>query len=164
MPPACPASRWVGLTEHISLCGRLLRNHLAVQAEKAGLNEPQLSLLWACQAAGPEGIGQNDLAQRLLVSPAHVSGLVEQLRRKRLLAGRRDVADRRRQIWRLTARGRAELEHILAAVTEWATRLDQRLGTRSVDLLAGVLAQLTTALEPQAPRSLAAEGPEGAAA
>ncbi|MEN6493175.1 MAG: hypothetical protein ABFD16_02680, partial [Thermoguttaceae bacterium] len=72
--PAAPASRWIGLSEQISLCGRLLRSHLVEQTEKAGLSESQLSVLWACVAAADDGLSQSELAQRLLVSPALVSG------------------------------------------------------------------------------------------
>lgn len=140
--PDCPAGRWVGLTEQISLCGRLLRSHLAEQTEKAGLSESQLSLLWACLSASSEGLSQNELAQRLVVSPALVSGLVEQLRRKRLLTGQRDKADRRRQVWRVTASGRTLVQEILGAVAAWASRLDDRLGTRNVEFLAVMMAQL----------------------
>lgn len=145
--PDCPAGRWVGLTEQISLCGRLLRSHLAEQTERAGLSESQLSLLWACLSAASEGLSQNELAQRLVVSPALVSGLVEQLRRKRLLTGQRDKSDRRRQVWRVTASGRTLVHEILGAVADWASQLDDRLGMRNVDYLAVLMTQLIGTLE-----------------
>lgn len=140
--PDSPAGRWVGLTEQISLCGRLLRSHLAEQTERVGLSESQLSLLWACLSATPDGLSQNELAQRLMVSPALVSGLVEQLRRKRLLSGQRDKADRRRQVWRVTATGRTLVQGILGAVADWASQLDSRLETQNVEQLGALMAQL----------------------
>lgn len=145
--PDSPAGRWVGLTEQISLCGRLLRSHLAEQTERAGLSESQLSLLWTCLLAAPDGLSQNELAQRLMVSPALVSGLVEQLRRRRLLSGQRDKADRRRQVWRATASGRTVVQEILGAVADWASELDGRLGTRNVEHLGTLMSQLIGALE-----------------
>lgn len=125
----------------------MLRCHLAEQTEAAGLNESQLSLLWATLSATSEGMSQTELAQRLMVSPALVSGLVEQLRRKRLLSGQRDKADRRRQVWRVTTAGRALVQRILDAVTEGASQLDAHLGTRNVELLSGLMAQLIGTLE-----------------
>jgi DNA-binding MarR family transcriptional regulator len=145
------------------LCGRLLRSHLVEQTEKAGLSESQLSVLWACVAAADDGLSQSELAQRLLVSPALVSGLVEQLRRRRLLTGQRDKADRRRQVWRATASGRDLVQGILAAVTDWASRLDDRLGTRNVELLAVLTHQLVGSLgSPDLPETPAATGLSGA--
>jgi len=141
-----PASRWIGLSEQISLCGRILRSHLVDQTEKAGLSESQLSVLWACASATADGLSQSELAQRLLVSPALVSGLVEQLRRRRLLTGQRDKADRRRQVWRATASGRDLVQGILVAVADWASRLDDHLGTRNVELLAVLTSQLIGSL------------------
>jgi len=163
-----PAGRWIGLTEQISLCGRLLRSHMVEQTEKAGLSESQLSLLWTCLAAMPEGLSQTALAQRLMVSPALVSGLVEQLRRRRLLTGQRDQDDRRRQVWRVTSSGQTLVQGILAAVTDWARHLDDRMGARNAESLATELGQLIDNLSGQAkepgaslPISPESRGPRG---
>lgn len=146
-PLATPANRWFALTEQLSFCGQSLRHQMFQHAESYALNDVQLSLLWACVTAPPPGQSQNELAQRLLISPAHVSGLVEQLRRKKLVRGHRDAADRRRQLWRATESGRATVQAILAAAADWACRLDHQLGAQGLELLLALLVQLAAALE-----------------
>jgi DNA-binding MarR family transcriptional regulator len=148
---AIPAARWFGVAEQLSSCGQMLRKRLAWQADACGLTEGQLSALWACLTAPSPGLSQNDLAETLRVSPAYISGLVEQLRHKRLLRGRRDPIDRRRQRWRLTDQGRDTLQAILASATEWACRLDQHLGPGVPERLSDLLGQLTGALQGDSP-------------
>jgi DNA-binding MarR family transcriptional regulator len=91
------------------------------------LGEAQLSILWACLSSPRDGWSQRDLARALAVSPAHVSGLVEQLRSQGLLAGRRNLHDRRRQHWQLTPAGRERLQSLFEGLTDWATQLDSQL-------------------------------------
>jgi DNA-binding MarR family transcriptional regulator len=64
---------------------------------------------------------QLELAQRMGMSPAQISGLVEVLRQRALLVSERSPRDRRRQTWRLTAAG----EKVLIA-------LDTQLEARAV--------------------------------
>ncbi len=126
---ACPctslAARWIELSEQISCCARLLRIQIAQHNGPAGVTEGEFSLLWACAVSPPGGMIQKDLAGLLAVSPAHVSGLVEQLRCKGLLRGRRVPEDRRRRHWEITPEGRAELHSVLVRLEAWAHRLDQ---------------------------------------
>lgn len=123
-----PTGKWVELSEQISACGRMLRSSIAQYSGPAQVSEAEFSLLWACGAAPPGGLSQKELADALVVSPAHVSGLVEQLRRKGLLRGRRAANDRRRRQWQITARGRGELHHVLVRLSDWAARLNRHTG------------------------------------
>ena len=136
------AVRWVGLAERILVCGRILRDELVRDAGRCRLSEPEFSLLWACRDAPPTGLGQNELAARLAVSAAQVSGLVERLRVAELLEGRRGQTDRRRQLWRLTPAGQAALAASLTHVADWAEQLDRRLGTTASRVLEQLLDQL----------------------
>lgn len=45
--------------------------------------------------------------------------MVEQLRQAGLIAGTRDSADRRRQLWSLTAIGQQRLSAMVTAVADW---------------------------------------------
>jgi len=110
------------------------------------LSEAQFSLLWACLAAPSSGINQNEVAAVLAVSPAHVSGLVEPLRRQGLLRRQRGVGDRRQRVWRLTPAGCAVLEQILAAAAGWATGLEKRMGPKPTEDLLALLQRLLAAL------------------
>ncbi len=129
--PDGPVVGWIELAEQICIRGRKLHDELSRLVGRWQLSPPQFSLLWVWRLTPGEGWGQNELAAALAVSPAQVSGLVEQLRRKGLLEGRRPAADRRRQLWRLTPDGRDTLEAILA---DQRHALD-RLANQLVDLL-----------------------------
>jgi DNA-binding MarR family transcriptional regulator len=96
--------------------GRGAARELAALVAAFGLKEAEFRLLWVLFAASSEP-DQTQLAERLGCSPAQVSGLVEQQRALGRLEGRAAAGDRRRQVWRLTAAGRALVEQIVAAKT-----------------------------------------------
>jgi len=142
-PPAGKAAaRWLALAERILRCHRMFREELARHAERSQLTEPEFLLLWACRRAPPRGVAQSQLAARLAVSAAQVSGLVERLRRGGLLEGRRGPSDRRRQFWRLTPAGEATLQAGLAGMADWAGAFDSRLGARGARRLIRLLDRL----------------------
>lgn len=149
MPPA--ARTWIGLSEQISICSRLLRCWIAQHSEPAGIQEAELSLLWACAAAPVGGFSQKQLANALAISPAHVSGLVEQMRRKGLLHGRRATDDRRRRQWQLTPQGRTELMVMLGRLNQWAGELNRHVPDLP-DQLTELVDQLTSVLTSRSPR------------
>lgn len=141
--PNGSARQCIELAEQISVCGRKLHDELSHLVGQWQLSPPQFSLLWACRYTRAEGSSQNELAGAMAVSPAHVSGLVEQLRRKGLLEGRRAAVDRRRQLWRLTPDGRDTLETLIAdcsgrlgdCLVNGQRKALRRLADQLVDLL-----------------------------
>jgi DNA-binding MarR family transcriptional regulator len=143
---AGPPLHWAELTELLGRCERSLREELSSHAVPLGLTQAQFSLLWACRQAPPEGLSQNELAIGLALSPAHVSGQVEQLRAKGWLAGQRRAPDRRRQVWQLTAEGDARLESVLSALVQWAEHLDDQMSPQRRQELASLLGDLAQAL------------------
>jgi DNA-binding MarR family transcriptional regulator len=140
-PPAMTA-RWIDLVERILLCGRVLRDEIRLRLQRWEVSESEFSLLWACKDAPSSGRGQNELAKVLAVSPAQVSAMVEQLRRKRLLRGRRATGDRRRQLWRLTPAGQTTVEVALAGLSDWTGGLDKCVGEGHALLLGQILDHL----------------------
>jgi DNA-binding MarR family transcriptional regulator len=156
-----PAENWLRLIERLAMCSRLLRAELDACMDACALNPSQFSLLWACYAERA-GVGQRELAGLLAVSPAHVSGLVEQLRRRRLLAGHRPSADRRRQLWRLTARGQDVVESVLAQLDGWARQLEHHMPADAPQVLERMLEQVSAAVA-SARLATAAASQKGAA-
>jgi DNA-binding MarR family transcriptional regulator len=145
LPPTA-SRRWTEIIERISLCSRLLRGGLADRTARRGISEPFFLLLWASAEASVAGMSQSELASTTGLSPAHISGLVEQLRRKGLLDGHRSAPDRRRQLWRLTPAGRATLEGLLKDLTPWAEELDVRVEDVDRRALMGLLNALAEAV------------------
>jgi DNA-binding MarR family transcriptional regulator len=91
--------------------GRTAERRLAPWAAQERLGEAELRLLWALSEAGSlrmhaaAAADQTLLARNLAASPALVSGMVERLAARQLIAATGDPADRRRRLWRLTPAG-----------------------------------------------------------
>jgi DNA-binding MarR family transcriptional regulator len=101
--------------------GRLAARELAAWVAGAGVSEAEFRLLWVL-FHGDLSLNQAELASRLGVSPAQVSGAVERLHSAGHIDGGCDAADRRRQLWRLTAGGRALIHAVLAHVAAAAAK------------------------------------------
>jgi DNA-binding MarR family transcriptional regulator len=135
-------AEWVRFSEQLATVSRMVREGLARRLEAYALGWAQFSLLWVCREGPTEGIGQNELSTLLGVSSAHISALVEQLRSKDLIVGRRATSDRRRQLWRLTDTGHALIEVVLADLSGWADELNRRLGADDARFLDGIVQRL----------------------
>ena len=93
--------------------GRRSARRLALLSKDHGLSESEVRLLWAiCTAMSLDsrsartGTSQRQLANRLPLSPAHISAMVERLRQRGLAVLAESVADRRCQHSQVTAAGR----------------------------------------------------------
>ncbi len=166
-PLSAAAEKWVELGERISVCARTLRERVSQAAAQHDLTPLEFTVLFSCrqraatppasQASGanghtspegaePPGLSQNQIALAASVSPAHVSGLVEQLRIKGLLSGQRSATDRRRQHWQATPTGAALLQSVLAELAPWAAELDEAFGPRHADQTFRLLDRLSETL------------------
>ncbi|MDA7980277.1 MAG: MarR family winged helix-turn-helix transcriptional regulator [Pirellulales bacterium] len=92
------------LNAGLQSCGQL-RELLSEAAREQQLSELESRVLWNCHRDQAHGASQAALAKELEMSPAHVSSLVEDLRRRGLVVGERRPPDRRRQYWSLSAEG-----------------------------------------------------------
>jgi DNA-binding MarR family transcriptional regulator len=149
-PPATAATSaagaWAALTELLLTCSSGLRDELTARSQREALTGPQFALLWACEN-GNGGLSQRELALRLSLSAAHVSGLVEQLGARGLIVGERAAHDRRRQLWRLTDSGRDAVGRVVADLEPFGCRLNLLLSTDAREQLESVLRKLATALQ-----------------
>ena len=115
--------RLLALVHRASCAARQLRRRLAALAEIAGLSDNEVLVLWLA-AGAIEGLVQGDLAAAIGISPAQMSGTVERLRKRGLIAMERSPLDRRRQVWRNTAAGRELLESLQPGLFAIAELLD----------------------------------------
>jgi DNA-binding MarR family transcriptional regulator len=105
-PSDSQADRVLRLVHWTSTASRHLRRRLADVGEMLGLSDTELLVLWLC--SGGDRV-QVDLAGVIGISPAQMSGMVERLRSRGLVAMHRLAMDRRRQVWRTSAAGQTLL-------------------------------------------------------
>ena len=95
LPPSdSQADRLLRLVHWTSAASRHLRRRLAEVAEAFDLSDTELLVVWLCSGGGRV---QVDLAGAIGISPAQMSGMVERLRSRGLVAMHRwrwTVADR----------------------------------------------------------------------
>jgi DNA-binding MarR family transcriptional regulator len=108
VPPTAAAAGLRNLRATLAAARRLQRVLMAA-VRPLQIGDSELLLLDLVHESSPEGIDQRHLAEELVLSPALVSQLVEQLRRRNWMSCARDAGDRRRQVWKLTAEGSAAL-------------------------------------------------------
>lgn len=140
-------SVWMAIAERILVLAKQFRQRLATSARTADLSETDLLALWACVAAPEGAANQRQLADRLAVSPAQVSGTVERLRQSGLLDCRRDPQDRRRQVWHLTAAGQEAIATAARDVAAWSKNLEVHLPDTAPEQLIGELDRLLAQFE-----------------
>lgn len=142
---------WAGLFATATALARRLRGLIGQQAELHGASEAQFAVLWQCQQASSQGLGQHELSDRLAFSTAQISTLVEQLRQLGWLEGRRDPADRRRQCWQLTPAGALVTQQIIDELTRWATTRQLPCGPALPVALAALLRAMSEDHSTQTP-------------
>ena len=105
-----------------AVAGKLAMREIAAWAEEIGVSETEFRLLWLLfqqahgEASKPTALDQAALAERLAVSAAQVSGVIERLRQLKFVDRVPEVRDRRRQLWRLATAGEALVLTLVAHV------------------------------------------------
>jgi DNA-binding MarR family transcriptional regulator len=122
LPAECDsrAERVLRLIHWSSTASRHLRRQLAEVAAAFDLTDNELLVVWLCRGTGWV---QVELAGTIGVSPAQMSGTVDRLGSRGLVAMHRPTMDRRRQVWRTTTGGLALLERIAPRLDELAASL-----------------------------------------
>src|SRR5262245_15004505 len=125
LPPSdSQAQRLLCLVHWTSTASGHLRRRLADVAAELGLSDTELLVVWLCSGGGRVQI---DLAGAIGISPAQMSGMVERLRSRGLVAMHRLAMDRRRQVWRTTPCGQSLLSHAAKHLNELAASVGEDL-------------------------------------
>ena len=141
-PPASQADHLVGLIHWLSAAGRQLRRQLSAVAADCDLNDSELLVVWLCNDAGRV---QVELAAAIGVSPAQMSGLVERLGRRGLVAMNRLASDRRRQVWKTSPAGLTLLAQVAAPLESLAAELCQSVAPHEQRLMRSLCERLAVA-------------------
>ena len=112
------------------------------------LTMQQLKVLWLLSAQ--DGIGSQDLARQLGVTPATLSGIVDRLVAQGYAARTEDRDDRRVRRISLSPAGRAAMEEIMDSGTRTQRRLFDRLDDETLEMIVTVLERITAAARAEA--------------
>jgi DNA-binding MarR family transcriptional regulator len=125
LPPGCaPPEQLLRLAHWTSTASRHLRRRIGELTSALDLSDTELIVVWLCSGGGRV---QVDLAAATGISPAQMSGLMERLRSRGLVAMHRLARDRRRQIWRATAEGQSLLADAAKHLNDLAACLAEQL-------------------------------------
>lgn len=146
-----PAEQLLALIHWMSAASRQLRKKLGDVAAGSDLSDSELLVVWLC---GGPGRVQVELAAAIGVSPAQMSGLVERLGQRGLVAMHRPARDRRRQLWKTAPAGQALLAQVAAPLAGLAATLGERLAPREQDLVQSLCKRLASAASELADRNV----------
>jgi DNA-binding MarR family transcriptional regulator len=119
----------------LRITARLIRQMMDRWAEKHGLSEGRLHVLFTLAAAPQHQLPLGELADRLDVTPRNVTGLIDHLERDGLVERIDDPDDRRLTYARLTPAGGKRLDGMRAQGLEWQLKIAAGLSTEDLELL-----------------------------
>ena len=111
---------------------RLTRHLMDRWAEKHGLSEGRLHVLFTLASAPDHQLPLGELADQLDVTPRNVTGLIDHLERDGLVARVDDPDDRRQTYARLTVAGGKRLEGMRGQGLEWQLKIAAGLSTEEL--------------------------------
>ena len=135
------------LAQELALCQRQLWSLLMECLRPWKLSYTEFVVLWICERATVRGVPQKDLVTATGVSSAQISGVVERLRRRGLLAAERGPQDRRQQLWHLADDGRRLVAQLRTALAPAAEQLCERMSPLDTERLRELLQRLRIAAE-----------------
>ncbi|MBY0612037.1 MAG: MarR family transcriptional regulator [Beijerinckiaceae bacterium] len=109
--------------------------------ERFDVTLPRFDLMAQLEKA-PDGMTLGELSKRMMVSNGNLTGLVERLAAAKLVDSRASETDRRAQIVRLTAEGRAEFAAMAVEHESWVAEMMRGLSPGEVETLMRLLAKL----------------------
>lgn len=119
----------------LRITARLTHGLMDRWAEKHGLSEGRLHVLWALKSAPERQLPLGELADQLEVTPRNVTGLIDHLERDGLVERIDDPADRRLTYARLTMAGAKRLEGMREQGLEWQVKIAAGLSTEELEML-----------------------------
>ena len=104
-------SRLLNCVHEVRWLHRLMRERLSEVAKHEGISDADLLTLLSC-VGSDDGVHQRDLARRVGVSTAQMSGVVDRLKGLGFMEDRRASDDRRRVHWKVSQSGIELIERL----------------------------------------------------
>lgn len=128
-------ARTVEAMTALRIASRLTHGLMDRWAEKHGLSEGRLHVLWALRSSPERQLPLGELADQLEVTPRNVTGLIDHLERDGLVERLDDPADRRLTYARLTTSGAKRLEGMREQGLEWQLKMATGLSAEELEQL-----------------------------
>lgn len=142
-PEEARVRTWVQLVRTFYRVHRRLVSALAAH----DITMPQFDLLATLRFS--EGVTQQELAERLLVTKGNVCGVLDRLEKLSWVERRPDANDRRANRLHLTAEGRRTVDALLPEHDRLVLETMQSLSSADVKTLRGLLDEWEKAAEPE---------------
>lgn len=127
---------------HIFLLSCVLERTANRECEHHGLTLPQFRALCCITNAGKEGITHSDLCNRLLMSKAPLTGIIDRLEREGFVQRKPDDKDRRVSRIAITPKGEEGWQRVRADLRQHAFRHCSNLTEEEQQTLVDLLARL----------------------
>jgi DNA-binding MarR family transcriptional regulator len=135
-------TRTVEAMTAMRITARLTRQLMDRWAEKHGLSEGRLHVLFRLATAPHHQLPLGELADQLEVTPRNITGLIDHLERDGLVERIDDQSDRRLTYARLTAAGGKRIEGMRAQGLAWQLKIASGLSTEELDQLRHICLRL----------------------
>jgi DNA-binding MarR family transcriptional regulator len=119
----------------LRITGRLTRQLMDRWAEKHGLSEGRLHVLFQLAAAPDHKLPLGELAEQLDVTPRNVTGLIDHLERDGLVERVDEPDDRRLTYARLTVAGGKRIEGMRGEGLHWQMKIASGLSIQELEQL-----------------------------
>ncbi len=116
-------------------CYQKASRRLAERLTPLDLSNAQLDVLANLLAGPEEGLTQEQLGQRLLVTKGNVSGMLDRLGERKLVERRPHPEDRRSKLVHLTPRGRQLAEEAVKVQRQFISELMEAVSPTDLELL-----------------------------
>lgn len=127
---------------HIMILNSVLERTANRYAEEHGLTFPQWMAIGCIGHAGPDGITHSELGQKLMLSKAPITGLVDRLERGGFVVRVADTQDRRVSRVVMTQKGEAVWRQVRQSLRENSQELCSCFSTEEQEQLVSLLSRL----------------------
>lgn len=119
----------------LRITGRMARHLMDRWADKHGLSEGRLYVLFQLQATAERRLPLGELAEKLEVTPRNVTGLIDHLERDGLVQRIDDPDDRRMTYARITPEGSRKLAGLRDEGLHWQMKMAAGLSVEELEQL-----------------------------
>lgn len=114
--------------------------------QKFDISDSKFNLLVILYKTSEGGLALSEIGDRMLVTKANITGLIDRLERQGFVKRIRDDADRRKILAVITEKGRKFTENIIKKYRDWSNKMMATLDDSEKDQLINIMVKLQKGL------------------